>query len=120
MKKYVIEIKQHSEGCDYTIGCGRKTFILWAKDIKQAHERFELMFQPDFDSYEVDWTEDYGEYHGDQSLKNAVIYEVAEEVDVNMDKIYTDIERLRLEIAQKEVEAKEKAEYERLKNKYGN
>lgn len=117
-KKFIVDIKQHGEGCDYTIGCGQKTFIIYAEDLLQANKRFIEMFYPDFESNDVDWTDDYGGYTDEMNLENAIIYEVVDELKIDMPSIYKNIEKIRLSEAQKMIEDRERAEFERLKQKY--
>jgi hypothetical protein len=117
-KKYVVHLNQGG-GCDYTIGCGQRTITIWAENITQAHERFISMIGS-FDDDDVDWTEDYGGWRCEYwFLATVTIYEVSDEVNVDMKAVYAnldEVEALRKRLA---AEDAEKKEYERLQKKFG-
>lgn len=117
-KKFIVDIHQ-PHGCDYTIECGSKTFVIYAKDLLEANKRFIQMFYPDFESSDVDWTDDYGGYTGEMALESAVIYEVVDELEIDMGLLYENLDSIRAAEALKAAEEKERAEFERLKKKYG-
>lgn len=120
MKKFLVYVKQHGEGCDYTIGCGRKVFFIEARDMIQAKDRFTRMLSPEFgQDNQPEWTKDYGGYNGEMKLVSAQIFEVADEVKVDVAECYENIEKFKIEKALKAVEEKERKEFERLKAKYG-
>tara|TARA_R110000796_G_scaffold105733_2_gene216032 strand:+ start:2688 stop:3056 length:369 start_codon:yes stop_codon:yes gene_type:complete len=116
-KKFLVYIKQSGEGCDYMIACGKKSFFIEAKDITQAHERFVIMLSPNFDD-DVEWTDDDGGYFDEQSLSSAQIFEVVDEVRVDLKAAYCNIEELALIESRLEIEKREREEYEKLKQKY--
>tara|TARA_R110000851_G_scaffold47424_1_gene115034 strand:- start:17803 stop:18159 length:357 start_codon:yes stop_codon:yes gene_type:complete len=118
MKKFIVVLKQSGEGCDYMIGCGQKTIEILAEDIEQAGQRFILMLNSSWDD-DVDWTKDYGGYNGEQELDSAMIYEVGVTKDVDLRSAYDDIEAAKIKLKTLLEDTKEKAEYERLKNKFG-
>jgi hypothetical protein len=118
MKKFIVVIKQHGEGCDYMIACAQKTVEIDAESIEQAGERFISMMRY-FDDDDVDWTKDYGGYYGEQALESAVIYEVVDTKKIDTDGVYAAL-RAEQRLAVKKIsDEKDREEYERLKNKFG-
>lgn len=120
MKKFIVVIKQHGEGCDYTIGCAQKTVEIEAVDIQQAYERFSLMLEPNFDEVEdMDWTKDYGGYYDERALESAVIHEVVDTKKIDTVGLYAAITTKETKAFVEEQNNIEKEEYERLKKKFG-
>lgn len=118
MKKFIIEIKQSGEGCDYMIECGAKSITLFAENILQAEERFKMMLQPNFESNDVDWTTDYGGYYDESTLENAKIYEIVDEITIDLQKFYTEMAKKEAEKIKLNYEEQERETYVRLKNKF--
>ncbi len=99
-------------GCDYTIGCGQRLVPL-PDTIKTVEEaKVEVFREEGSQPY-------HRYYYSGSDIEKVVIYGVVSEHEVNLDKIENDkatkelIEKLILE------EATEKAEFERLKKRYG-
>lgn len=106
MKMYKVYIKERSEGCDYTIGCARTILTIQAESMSEAKEKF---------------AEEVKENHSHREgrLKSAEIFEVAESVSIDMEEVYKRIDDDEYNERQTQAEAKERAEYERLKSKFG-
>lgn len=105
MAGYYAYLKQHGEGCDYTIGCGTKLIqLLRATNITEAVD--QLM-------------EDYAEYFSpEEELESATVFEVNASCDIDVPGVR------RMKIAEKEaerlrlLEAGERRLYESLKKKF--
>lgn len=107
---FVVKLVGPGEGCDYTIGCNNITITL-PESIKTMEEAVQY----------VVFAEEQGclNYYGSGRVEKATIYEVVQSHEVDVATVF----RRKLEILQKEeAEAKlekEKAEFERLKAKFG-
>ena len=122
-KKYLVYAIQPAEGCDYTIGCGQKAILLEAESLSHAAERFITMMGPDFDSDDVDWTDDYGGYYDERELKHVTIYELGEhpvELKLDTKPIYENFEQIAALQKRLAKEEEEKKLYLKLKQKYEN
>jgi len=105
MKKFVVFIKQDGEGCDYTIACGRNLLTIEANDIEEAELKVSDIIKE--------------EYFDEQSLYHCIIYEVCDELKVNLKQIYKEMDDDKKSEEEKKQEEKEKREYERLVKKFG-
>jgi hypothetical protein len=104
MKKYKAYLKQSGEGCDYTIGCAQTVVGFLAENMESAHLRLKEIIMD--------------EYTGERQLDSANIYEVTEEVSVNLETLYAEYNEMQRAAAQGYKLQKEREEYERLKNKF--
>ena len=96
MKKYIAYVKEDG-GCDYTIACGETVFDLGVCDYEKRARQL---------------LNDYGE------ITHLTIYEVSNEFKFDV-KSYREYLNEKAEAKEKaELEAKEKALYEKLKQKY--
>jgi len=118
MKKFIVVIKQHGEGCGYMIACGQKTVEIEAKDIEQAGQRFISMMRC-FEDDDVSWTKDYGGYYDENSLESAVIHEVIDTKKIDTAGVYAALVTEECKALVAEQNKAEKVEYERLKKKFG-
>ena len=107
MKKYKAHLCQHGEGCDYTIGCGHAVIDLKAQNIEDAKIELADRIRDSYSSMET-------------SLESAVIFEISDEFELNVTEYYKELERKRREEERAYREQKEREEFERLKQKYGN
>jgi len=116
VKKKFLLVREQSGGCDYTIGCGV------AVAVHQAESLDALM-----ESMRADVVGSYGETYGiridlrgyGDGVSRATVYEIADEREVPIDEWDA---QLRAAIAKEETaeeEQQERAEFERLKSKYG-
>jgi len=111
-------------GCDYTIACGEDISHLRTRsglgNPTNLDEAFNLAISKDFLGCEEG--EDYGPISsnpGEAALMEAHIYEVVHDHVIDLPGLIEEAQaRLRAEKA-KQTESDERAEYERLKAKYG-
>lgn len=114
MSQWICIMRQRGEGCDYTIGCGVKVYAFEAKNEEQArkiamtelgNEHFNGESDP---SYYID---------GEGALSEWSLYQVT--TGFNMMPLLEEALTRYRSVEEKEVEAKELAELERLKKKFG-
>ena len=123
MAKYLVLKKQHGEGCDYTIGCGMQY------EVKEFDGSFEDAIKHFF--LEIAFPIGHSEANGfnaccrldpedDQQIEEIVIvpYEALTFLDTK--GFWANIKKQRDEKDKATQEAKERAEFEKLKAKYGN
>jgi hypothetical protein len=132
MKKYMV-IANQDGGCDYTIGCGVSYSIIEAEDredalnkVVGAEEHFKTE-EYDGELYRSDESciaLSYNYQGEDYSADRLTIYELGDDVIAN-DEILAKwreseelLEQMNAALAESEIEAEEKAEYERLKSKF--
>lgn len=125
--RYFLLRRQKGEGCDYTIGCGLSFEEIEADSRKEAIE--QVIDLPD------DWENitDEDELHdmlGDTGLSNVepgefemeevVLFEVKEAIDLIpiLKKKLFEVENHKSHLRDKEREAAERAQYEKLKKKF--
>ena len=66
--KFIAELHQKGEGCDYTIGCGIDVIQIDASNMDEAISKLQSIIDE--------------EYTDDRSLKEAIIYEVVNKTKV--------------------------------------
>lgn len=109
---YLVIMKQHGEGCDYTIGCGMTYRIVEAESIDELMEN-EIAFPEGEDEPTC------SKLRGDNELKEVIVipYDQAQFIDLKPwkkmveDKISDDLADMR--------SAEDLAEFERLRKKLG-
>lgn len=115
--KFIAYVKQDVERCDYTIGCGQCTIGFEAESMDAAVKLYRdaaLGSQDDENPFV---------YYGlrdtkDQSIKSVRLYRYDEELLVDIGTIREEQKQIAVAQAKAESEAKERAEFERLKQKY--
>jgi len=118
MKRFMVIMRQDGEGCDYSIGCGIKYKIYEASSAEEAF----MVWVDDHDlnlPHEPSLFKYYGDTDGEGYLKKVMVFELG---DTNEHLWPEFIARRKAEIAVKQLsekEAKERAEYEKLKQKFG-
>jgi len=102
--KYIAHVVQNGEGCDYTIGCGLDVVELTASDLEGAKQELKEVIKERF--------------FDDTALESAVIYEVSNAHDVDLDVIYNSMD----DDVQSEKSERQRLsdfeEYQRLKKKF--
>lgn len=113
--KFLAHIKQTATGCDYTIGCGHDVRIIDAENVDDAQRK--ILGRDDLG-------DSYGSLRlhgpaGEQRLKFITLYEIASVTNVDLAAHWRACEAR--EAAEKKVadDAKELAEFERLRAKLG-
>ena len=110
MKKYLFIMEQHGEGCDYTIGCGMTTKVIEADSMDDALEKLTHPEGPD----------EYTEYlDGDYELKTLKGVELDNVHNINLEILKKKYEQKKEDEKLTEEKRKEKEEYLRLKEKFG-
>lgn len=106
MKIFKAYLKQDG-GCDYTIGCGKLVIDIKAESLEDAKIKLFSII-----------VEEYN--HDEVRLANVELFEVSSITKVDIEGIYKKLledEKANIEIMKLE---KERAEFERLKKKFGN
>lgn len=106
--KYGLIIKQRGQGCDYTIGCGEKFMVLRAATLEGARAEAKLIVW--------DWLVD-ADKPSQPSLDFARLLMIEEELPI--DEGFHEMRAAPQEAQLEAIEAEERAEYKRLKKKYG-
>lgn len=105
MPKFIAVLEQRSEGCDYTIGCGVRVNLLDATTRSDAEiEAFGIL------------REHLPEH--ERELAALTVYEVADEIRVNVAAGYAAIAAEKANAAGNEQKARDLAELARLKARY--
>lgn len=105
--KYLILLEGHGGGCDYTIGCNKKWEFIEAGSIQDARDKVALIL------------EDHGCEEGCSRIAKATIIEPASISDFKISGWEADKAKERRELQERELEKREKADFERLKEKFG-
>lgn len=101
--KYYAYLKQHGEGCDYTIGCGNTLITIEADNDDDAR---------------VKLSEEISEnYYGEQELEGVKLFK--ELIDFDMESVYSDMKASKEESKNKMQHIKDMEDFERLKKKLG-
>jgi hypothetical protein len=118
MPKYALVMRQVGEGCDYTIGCGTAMEMLKATTREDALVEARLLVQgtPDPD-HPAGFADSRLHDHDDHQLKTATLVQIEEELPLAAWQTEVMETWRRREADAKQ--AKEKAEYERLRAKFG-
>ena len=103
--KYIAHLVQKGEGCDYTIGCGLVVHELSADNMEDAKQELKELIKEDYS---------YSEAY----LEKATLYEVKEEVNIEVEKIYNEKEEEKLSKADKEQRIKDYEKFLELKKKF--
>ena len=101
---FIAHITQYGEGCDYTIACAQKLIKLRAETMEQAITELTETIRE--------------QYTDDRQLERAVIYEVVDSLNVDLDSLYAEYdaeaEMREAERAQQRAEAEAKAAAKKL------
>ncbi len=111
---YIAYLVEEGEGCDYTIACGETVLKLKATTRDEAIKelRQEIIGEWNGDEYE-------GGYGPDQRLEHVEFFEVVDKELMPISVWYSDADAFRKKQANGMAEESEKAEYDRLKIKFG-
>lgn len=92
--------------CDYTIGCGQT--VITISDVKNSSEaqlKLKEIIKEEYSSY-------------DYRIENCELYEINEVIQINLSKMYSEIENEKLLEEERKENIKEYNEYLRLKEKF--
>lgn len=121
MKTFLVVEKQNG-GCDYTIGCGVKTYTVRA----ESYEALMTQVITFLNTCDPEYFEDndlayaLAETHNEFKRGSVTVYEVAVTHPLNLGSFQEIVERRRLAAAIEEETSKERAELARLKEKFPN
>lgn len=101
-----IAYLEQQGGCDYTIGCGKRLIRLKADSKEKAIIELKTIIKEDYGTY------DYG-------LEEITLFETSIEENMPIQEWIEENRREEQAEIQKEKDEAEKAEYERLKQKFG-
>lgn len=104
---FVAHIKELGEGCDYTIGCGQILIRLKSKTTDEAINELKKKVVGE-DAY---W--------GGQEFESIILLDVVKEVQIPINKWYSEEQENAVLSENKAKELAEKKEFERLKAKFG-
>lgn len=107
--KYKAYLKQKGEGCDYTIGCARTVIDLKANSMEEATTKLEEILTESYIDY----------YHKTSMIESAEIFEVNSVINFDIEAFDTKQKEIARQAAIAKKEAKERAEFERLRQKFG-
>ncbi len=114
MRFYLYE--EQDGGCDYTIGCGKRLRLLMAASMEQAIIIATATNPPPGEDLECDAMLVTS---GERTLHRARILAVAGEYEIDLQVLACHRAGIRRQQETAQKEAAEKAELERLKQKYG-
>lgn len=103
-KIYKAYLIQKGEGCDYMIGCAQTVIDIEASTLQEAIEKLKEEIKED--------------YADDSALFSAKLYEISHIYEIDIDKLYEELDSERQGIVKKSKEEDERAELLRLSKKY--
>lgn len=95
MAEFAFIMSEVGEGCDYTIGCGTRVILIEAGDVEEAEEHARAIVPDYFDGEE-------------RVPKRLLLTEVLKDIDPDS-----------IKLGENEEDDPERAEYERLRKKFG-
>lgn len=109
---FLAHIRQVSEGCDYTIGCGEFTwtFVADSWDDAIAELKRDIIGIPSDDDHPGFWDE--------KRLKSAFLVQIIRMAEMPVQEWYEEEMALRQAQEEEAEEMKERRQYERLKRKF--
>lgn len=117
---YALVMRQRGEGCGYTIDCGVKCESLTARDLEsaRAEARARLIGNED-DGCALTWTGQDNDPNG--ALEWAVLVRVEEDLSIAdmLRDLLADRCAARQRVEEARTAASERAEYDRLRRKFG-
>lgn len=115
MRYFLYE--EQGEGCDYTIGCGRR--LREIPGVQSLADAWKKVVSEEINE-ETGLLDDqiYVETRGERAVRLAMIFEVTNSLDINLVLLESEREYKRRQREQDFDTIREKAEYERLKKKF--
>ena len=108
--RFIAYLEQEGEGCDYTIGCGVCLIEVGGDTHEEAVAELRQMVFEDGSGFGPD---------SENRLKCITLYEVADTDGIPIEEWYAKYEAEQKRIAFEQASAAERAQYERLRQKYG-
>lgn len=106
MKSFYAYYEGKGYGCDYTIGCNIRVDAIQAESVEDAIAEVKE---------KIEESPDYAE----ERIESVTIIEVASATKLDIEDFTRDIREQQVAEEQAKKEAEERAEYERLKQKFG-
>ena len=115
MPNWICVMVQDGEGCDYTIGCGYRIKTFDAPDLDSAKAKaISAMYMTEYFEGDADPSCYIG---GERNLCSWKLYQISDSVD--MLALLKEADAIQQTRAKLEQEVKERAELDRLHQKYG-
>lgn len=114
MSRFIAILKQTDRGCDYTIGCGLNVTDLGEHEDEKAALVALLASFNETSFYDYHLAPD-----AERRLESIKIYEVASSHTLDLDRLRQAEETRRVAASEAAREARDRAEYERLRRKFG-
>ena len=102
---YLAHLKQPGQGCDYTIGCAQTVIYIDAQSMDEAELKLYQEFKEN--------------YTGERELRTCLLHEVNSVRNYDLRQFYESLKEEAIGINIQEQEEADRAEYIRLKSKYG-
>lgn len=120
MKTFLV-VENQGNGCDYTIGCGVRTYTVKAESYEALLEEAREIIRGNEDDfgYHHPLAGALAEINLEFTRDSVTVYEVAVEHSIDLDTFREIVERRRQADADEEKEAKEREELKRLQEKFG-
>jgi hypothetical protein len=119
MKTFLV-VEEQDDGCDYTIGCGIRATVVQAESLAGIEEalRAVLLFASGHDIERDPLAQ--AVLAQDEGARSSIsVYEISDTLHLDLEAL-RGIREARLKMSAREVaEAAERAEYERLRKKFG-
>lgn len=110
---FIAHAVQEDEGCGYTISCGEALWILDATIKEEAIKELKRIVLGKWDNDEQDFDDQC------ETLEKLTLFEVSEKESMPIDTWYQEAEDFKQLQKCLDNAEKDKAEYERLKAKFG-
>ena len=114
---FIAYVEQH-EGCDYTIACGKVIIGLKSTNKEDALKELKEMIIGKYDKKENNF--ENGMICCEGGLDRVTLYEVSSSEKIPLKDWIKESKKIISDADEKEQLSNEKAEYERLKKKFGN
>lgn len=122
-KRFLVVMRQRGKGCDYTIGCGTRTSIVYANSKEEAIQGFTL--QPEswkeyidehceLDDMLYDTYADYVDTDSEVRCNEITLYEISSETNL-IPLIKESVDEVRNYLKEVQTKKKEEAEFEHFK-----
>ncbi len=112
---FIAHVKQPG-GCDYTIACGETVWRLKADTREAAIKEMKAEIIGELDGSECRYYEGHWDEH---ALSNVTLFEVSNEENIPVDEWYAEALKIVKDTIAELEEQADKAEFEQLKERYG-
>jgi len=109
---FLAHIRQESKGCDYTIGCGEKTWMFEAGSWDDAVARLKC------ETVGIAFDDNHPGFWDEKRLKQVFLVQIMLAQEMPIRQWYDEVMAEYSKIEHQEKEAEERLLYERLKHKF--